>query len=532
MPDYARQLSVVVGLFLMAFAVVALSGPGRIDVVDGQTRYEVSRSLVEHGDCDVRNPNVWFSVFPGRSGRLYTYYRFPQSVLGVGAVLLSDATGPVREERRHFFFALTSAAAAAALAVLYLLWFRRQGLSEVRAVFWASAGILCTPNWFYGTSTFDDILGTAAVVASLVVATSRRWPSAPLRSLCSGLLVGLAFACKQPLVVFGLAALAASDDPDEPRGRRVVGAVCLGMGVLAGIGLNVCYDAYKFPPGTLASHVALLQRYVPVWPGHPLTALLALAVSPAAGVLWYCPPLLLCLHGFRNWSAGERPFLIALLVGFAAFVGFVASMSIFKGDPSWGPRYLTPLFAVMWLFSSRGSACWRRADTATVLTLGLFVQVAALSVDPHRLYVERKLPSVFGAVAPILYFDPKNAHIIQRPREIREAWNGRHQASKRFSPSPQPTFAFPVIDEVKGGPAAIFEYKLLNSFRPWWISFRYLPPEERPVSISGAAAALVGTGLVGLLMTAYGVRRRTAPPMMFGIVRRVTAKVATDQKRG
>ena len=57
------------GLFLTVFAVVALSGPGPIDIVDGQTRYEVARSLVEHGDLvDPGIPNVWFGVFPGRAG--------------------------------------------------------------------------------------------------------------------------------------------------------------------------------------------------------------------------------------------------------------------------------------------------------------------------------------------------------------------------------------------------------------------------------------------------------------------------------
>ncbi len=56
------------GLFLTVLSVVVLSGPGRIDVVDGQTRYEVARSLVEHGDSTIRDPNVWFAVFPGRDG--------------------------------------------------------------------------------------------------------------------------------------------------------------------------------------------------------------------------------------------------------------------------------------------------------------------------------------------------------------------------------------------------------------------------------------------------------------------------------
>ena len=80
-----RSWLAAAGLGLSVFATVALSGPGRFDNVDGQTRYEVARSLVDHGDHVIRNPSVWFGVFPGRDGQPYTYYRFPQSFLGVPA---------------------------------------------------------------------------------------------------------------------------------------------------------------------------------------------------------------------------------------------------------------------------------------------------------------------------------------------------------------------------------------------------------------------------------------------------------------
>src|SRR4051794_35982870 len=105
----ARWGIALTGLMLTVFAVVALSGPGRIDIVDGQTRYEVARSLIEHGDPVIRDPRVWFGVFPGRDGRLYSNYRFPQSVVGMAAILAADATGPVSQGRRHFFFTLTGA---------------------------------------------------------------------------------------------------------------------------------------------------------------------------------------------------------------------------------------------------------------------------------------------------------------------------------------------------------------------------------------------------------------------------------------
>src|SRR4051812_19994986 len=83
------------GQFLLVFALVTLSGPGRIDIVDGQTRYEVARSLVDHGDSVVRDPAAWFAVYKGRDGERYSDYRIPQSTLGVVAIVVADATGPV-----------------------------------------------------------------------------------------------------------------------------------------------------------------------------------------------------------------------------------------------------------------------------------------------------------------------------------------------------------------------------------------------------------------------------------------------------
>ena len=119
----ARWWIAQAGLFLTVFATVALSGPGRIDVVDGQTRYEVARGLIEHGDLVIRDPNVWFAVLPGRNGQRYAMYRFPQSVAGVIAILAADYSGPVSEGRRHFYFVLVSAVASATLAVIYAAFF-------------------------------------------------------------------------------------------------------------------------------------------------------------------------------------------------------------------------------------------------------------------------------------------------------------------------------------------------------------------------------------------------------------------------
>ena len=208
------------GQFILIFGAVALSGPGRIDIVDGQTRYEVARSLVEHGDAVIRDPNVWLHVYPGREGKLYSDYRFPQSALAVAAIGVADISGPISEPRRQFFFTLTPAFAAACLALAYAFFFRWRGLSPAASLAWATLGIFCTPSWYYGTSTFDDILGTADLVSALTMAfvSRERWPL--LGAMLTGLLLAWVVNCKQPLGLFALPVLVAGHAPGSTRRRQ------------------------------------------------------------------------------------------------------------------------------------------------------------------------------------------------------------------------------------------------------------------------------------------------------------------------
>jgi hypothetical protein len=90
------------GQFLLVTALLALSGPGRIDIVDGQTRYEVARSLADHGDSIIRDDAAWFAVYKGKGGEKYTDYRIPQSALGVLAIHVADATGMSLRPSRPF----------------------------------------------------------------------------------------------------------------------------------------------------------------------------------------------------------------------------------------------------------------------------------------------------------------------------------------------------------------------------------------------------------------------------------------------
>lgn len=501
-----RRVRLAIGLAGATFGLLALSGPGRIDIVDGQTRYEVSRSIVDYSDLQIRNPDVWFGVFPGRQGQRHTYYRLPQSLAGVPALVLADLTGPSTEPRRHFSFVLASAAAAGVLASVYFFWFLATGLSARHAVLWAVAGILCTPNWFYGTSTFDDIFGSLALTSAMALALATRHSGRRGLALGVGLLVGLAFNCKQPLGIFALAAVAGFDAPSLPTSERLKRAAMVSTGVLAGVTFGTVADLWKFPPGTQEQHLELLKQYYPAFTGFSWIAPFALMFSPAAGALWYFPPVLLCIAGVKRFVVQYRRGAYAFLLSVAIFFAFICSISFSKGDPAWGPRYLTPIFAVSWLFAPGGAARFRNAEISTLLVLGAVVQLLALTVDPYRLYIKRSLPSTFGAQAPLLYFDPANSHLLNRPRELSQIWKARREAGLAFAPWDPPSATETILDRVELGQDAVRKYKILNSYRPWWLSHWYIPEDRRPVSIERTAAVFVAVFLGGVWLVLSGLK--------------------------
>ena len=200
------------------------------------------------------------------------------------------------------------------------------------------------------------------------------------------------------------------------------------------------------------------------------------------------------------------------------FVLFIASMSFYKGDLCWGPRYLTPVFALMWLFAPAVASAtalwgppWPRRLVTGLLGLGLLVQLLGLSVDPLRLYVHHRLPSGWFCGNEWLHFHPALSHLGTRPREILEICRDDGSATVAFSPDPLPTSMRKLLEETESGPQAVRKYRYLNSFRPWWSSMCWLPPADHPVALLPTAGLLLSLALAGLGMMAaalHGGRRK------------------------
>ena len=184
------------------------------------------------------------------------------------------------------------------------------------------------------------------------------------------------------------------------------------------------------------------------YPGHFWWGLAGLSISPAAGMLWYCPSFLLAFEGLRRERAANSRIVHAFAASGLVFFGFIASLSFFKGDPAWGPRYLTSLYAAFWLFAPDAARRFRLRETIVLLTLGFAVQILALSVDPERLPLERRLRPCSAPTIQVSILMRGLAGLLNRPREIVEIWGLRNQRVERFSWS-DPATAGPQI--VTGG---------------------------------------------------------------------------------
>lgn len=492
----------LIGLALSTFAIVAISGPGRIDIEDGQARFEAGRNLIDHGDSALRDDRLVWNKFPGRDGKSFTGYRLPQIVVAAGCVAVSDLLGEPSEGRRHFCFSLHGAACASLIAVLLAVWFRSRGLSERASLLWAAAGIFTTPCWHYATSTFDEILTTLTALLMLVSAVAARKHAAWL--VVTALAAGILFNCKPPIVALALPALALACAPQTPNRKILLRGITLLAGVTAGWIVMNAYETYKFPPEVHDDYERIIREgHPPSFFGNVPEAFLDQLVGPSSGMVWYCPTVVLIIAGVTaGLRTEERRVSIAYVLAATTIIGFISLLVFYKGGTCWGPRYLTPLLAAGWLFAPDGAKRLGTIRTRILLTLGFSVQLLGLTAIPERLYVERGLRTDFYLHKPWWYFHPALGHVFNRPREIVDML--KSPPSPELTPAPAPTYTLPIFDppffnEPKG-PQAIAKYQIMNGPRFWWSWMTYLPYNERPIDLWRTLILLAGTGSLGVAL--------------------------------
>jgi hypothetical protein len=509
LPDQDTGLSrasvlTALGIFLLVSAVYALTGPGRIDIIDGQYRFEVAHNIVDHASIQIEDPFLGLAV-PGLIGA-YSPYGISGSLVAAPLVALGRL-GASSLDREQFFFSFTSGVLGAATAALLFLFYTRLGVGRRAALFWTFVSAFATLAFPVATSVFDQGQhGFFALAAAFLAFASAKRRSVSL-ALAGGLAVAVLVNYQQTYVILiptlGLAALAAndaeSDGPSPSLERYLVFLFGGGLGLLFWFALNnFRFGHFFFMPGEGTVH--------PPVAGNPLIGLPALLFSPGKSIFLYSPPTILVLSGLRQLLRREPRLGASLIASSLAYLLMISSLSFYGGDWCWGPRYfasILPLSALGFPFVTMGIRI-RRLAAGTLIGAGLAIQLLAISVDHHRYFYAHSLPTFFWYADRTYYF--RHSALLARPGEV---WsmirNGVPSEAEMFRPGP---YSGRLTYAVFGGwghpelrpPAWMRHYSVFWLPRPWPMWMRAIPASERPTDITTSAFSLIAAVFGGTLI--------------------------------
>lgn len=547
---------IAAGIFLFVLGIYVLSSPGRIDIVDGQARFDVTYNWLVNGRPIVKDS--WIGPFmsvPGREGLRYSYYGAPASVFAMPLVWLGLFTSAPAIQPSQFLFSLTSSIFGAAIAPILFLFYLELGVSARKALAWTMVSSFATYVWPISNSTFDNaqhaFFALAAVYFGFLSARRKSIAYAVAGGGMAGVLVLYQEYFLLIIPALALSTLewtsgdSSSPPPPTPGAslvRRVVSVVnrvfqgawdmirvawdgpgearssciryCLFLAAVSvGVVLSLAYNDLRFGSWLQDGKIRFAtQRNYPLF-GNPLAGALTLLVSPGKSVFLYSPVLVLGIVGIRRlW---QRAPLLVTVIGMSSLilVLFISCISFAGGDWCWGPRYLTlllPLWAIALPFAI-GSRL-RRGLAFTIIGLGFLVQILALSVENQRFFFERGLNDFFWAEDSWFYF--KHSALSARVGETASLSEGVPSTAHLFTSLPVSIWT---TYTVLGPPASVprsFAPKWIRNFqifylpKPWPLWMSWLPSGVRPIDIIPWLVGLLGVTFLGAGLIYRGYERK------------------------
>jgi hypothetical protein len=491
------EFQLVVGVMLVSLSLLLWLSPGRIDMIDGQKRYEVARNLVLHGSPDLRERRL---IEPSLSAPRYSSYALGASLAGLPLVWLGLQVGG--EAHAQFLFSFTTPLFGAALAGLLVVAFRRLRLSASASALWSFVIVSATLVLPTTLSVFDQVQEATLLVAAAVVLLRAR---APIAFAVAGLFAGLIVFFQTAYIVLVPAMALALVPFSEVRSRATWLPVLAWWGGLAiGPLLGAWYNVYRF--GTI-SQIATSRGPLPM--GNPLVGLAVLLLSPGKSVFLYSPAILLGLLGVeRFWR--EQP-LVARFAGVViiAQLLFVSSLTFVGGDWCWGPRYLAVTIPLLMLAAPFGAARLRRSVCAALIGVSFAIQLLGISLDHHRFFFDRNLPARFWEDRSFYFED---SALFARPGEIADSFAWQREGPPRgLFPGPYPhlptftTFGPP-------SRALPFSHEWQRAFpglywpRPWPFWTRLYGTHERVPFVRYTELFLAATAVAGVSLLWFRLR--------------------------
>lgn len=497
---------VPLGLFILIASTYAISGPGRIDMIDGQYRYDVTRNIVQNG-----SPIVTDTALPptpiGRDGRHY-FLGPTASLVAVPLVAIGNAVDSEYPPLLEFMFSFTTAIIAAIGSVLLFGIYQLLGVARRRAVLWTLAAAFATLTWPLATSVFDQAQQATALLlavwAGMRAARDNRIGFAVLGGFAASVLISYqeVYIATVPAI-----ALACRADGETLRAySRTRRVAAFGVGFAVGVGALLAFNYWRYGSlSAVAPHTGPLPLF-----GNPLVGAAGLLVSPGKSILLFSPPILLAAAGARGLFREHRATATAIAAIVASHFAIISCLSFFGGDWAWGPRYLVvtlPLTCVAFPF-----ARVPRVAAGGIIAVGVVVQLLALSVDHQRWFFTNRLENHFW-LRPSIYF--KKSQLLERPTELATVLATTGTVEPRyFAPNPyrSPTYTTFGNDPRRRAeaPEWMKQFALFWLPRPWplWMPRVNDPPVNWQL---GLALLLLGM-LAGTAMISRGLRATPPSP--------------------
>lgn len=383
------------GLVLVVLAVYTATFIGLPGNPDAEVEYQTTRSLAlgEGFGLSTATPEgagivaERFDVRVGTDGRYYSWFGVGQALVGVpfwwvghglGALFPqiearhseSRAYGLPRSEYfEHLLVGWRTPLVGALTCGLLFLIARRVGVSR-RGSLWSSIGYgLCTFAWPQARDNLSDVQATFLVVLALHLVLLVRESFArfdrPSRLVlfsaggAAGLLV-LTRVAAAPVALVVAAAMAWV----TVAGRRRMWSTPLVSGQAGG--KHAALDlAWFAAPAAVCAAFLLWANHArfgdPFETGYgeavgsgtffsypPLLGLAGITIAPGKGALWLAPALLLVPVGL--WRLRSDRLLLSSVLASAIVVALpVIHTQTFHGAWTYGPRYVLPAVAVLWI---------------------------------------------------------------------------------------------------------------------------------------------------------------------------------------
>jgi hypothetical protein len=525
-----------VGLFLFVLGLYVLSSPGRIDLIDGQVRFDVAYNWLETGHPRLGDPWVgpWMGV-RGRDGFVYSYYGAPASVFAMPLVWLGGTRELTQLEQSRFLFSMTSPIFGALTALMLFLFYLELEIPLKQALAWTMVSTFATLMWPASNSSFDNaqhaffaltgmyfgylsaktgskiLAGLGGLLAGvlilyqsyflliipgLAISTIRWKPTLQQSTRISTLAVFSRFVSKIVQII-----RSALRDPGEAR-ESSLRFLCFLLAISVDLVLYFAYNNLRFgsyfDDGKLRAE---LHRAYPLF-GNPFAGILTLLVSPGKSIFLYSPPIILGILGMWNLRRRRPGIAFGVFASSVVLVAFISCISFAAGDWCWGPRYLVvllPLWALGFPFLAEANL--RQNLLHAIIGLGLLIQVLGLSVEHQRFFFENGFNDYFWAEDPWIYF--KHSGLFARIGETMSLHEGPPPTAVMFNSLKIPDWVtYTALGPPRSvprrlAPQWIRNFKIYFLPRPWPFWMVWIKPALRPINLQAwlwGVVAVIATG--------------------------------------